>query len=75
MKKYKLIDRSLVLKNQDFRRIVPKSQFYPLMYIYYNDPMVGYIEYKKTLQKLTKRYYWPRIAKDVDQYIQAYYQC
>ena len=44
------------------------------MYTFYNNPTARYLKYKKILQKLSERYYWPRMAKDVDQYIQAYYQ-
>ncbi len=45
------------------------------MYTFYNNPISGYLGYKKVLQKLIKRYYWPGMAKDMDQYIQACYQC
>ncbi len=55
--KYKLADRSLILKDQNHKWIVPKSQYYPLMYTFHNNPMVGYLGYKKVLQKLTERYY------------------
>ncbi len=37
--------------------------------------MAGYLGYKKVLQKILKRYYWSGMAKDMNQYIQAYYQC
>jgi len=36
--------------------------------------MTGHLGYKKVLQKLSKRYYWPEMAKDMNQYIQACYQ-
>ncbi len=45
------------------------------MYTFHNDSTAEHLEYKKILQKLLKRYYWLRMAKDVDQYIQACYQC
>jgi len=45
------------------------------MYTFYNDPTARYLDYKKVLQKLSERYYWPDMAKDVNQYIAAYYQC
>ncbi len=66
---------TLVLKEQPHRCIVPRSQYYPLMYTFYNDPTARYLDYKKVLQKLSERYYWPDMAKDVNQYIAAYYQC
>ena len=50
--KYKLKNRSLVLKDQPYRRIVPKSEYYSLMYTFHNNPMVRYLGYKKVLQKL-----------------------
>ena len=45
------------------------------MYTFHNDLTVGHLDYKKVLQKLSERYYWSGMSKDVDQYIQAYYQC
>ncbi len=43
MGKYKLVDRFLILKNQVFKRIISKNQFYPLIYTFYNNPIVEYI--------------------------------
>ena len=38
VEKYQLEEGTLVLKNQSTRRIVPRLQYYPLMYTFYNDP-------------------------------------
>src|SRR6266542_4833301 len=75
VEKYQLEEGTLVLKDQPTRRIVPRSQYYSLMYIFHNDPTAGHLGYKKVLQKLSERYYWPGMAKNVNQYIQACYQC
>ncbi len=75
VEKYQLNEGTLVLKNQPTRRIIPRSQYYPLMYTFHNDPTAGHLGYKKVLQKLSERYYWPGMAKDVNQYIAACYQC
>src|SRR6266508_1124527 len=75
VKKYQLDEGILVLKDQKYRRIVPRSQYYPLMYTFHNNPTAGHLGYKKVLQKLSERYYWPDMAKDVNQYIAACYQC
>ncbi len=75
MAKYKLVESSLVLKKQFHRRIISRSQYYPLIYIFYNDPTIRYLRHKKILQKLSERYYWPKMTKDMDQYIQICYQC
>ena len=72
--KYQLVKGTLVLKDQKYRRIVPRSQYYPLMYIFHNDLTAGHLGYKKVVQKLLERYYWPGMAKDVSQYIAACYQ-
>ncbi len=73
--KYQLDEGTLVLKDQKYRRIVPRSQYYPLMYTFHNNPTARHLEYRKVLQKLSERYYWPGMAKDVNQYITACYQC
>src|SRR6266540_6229194 len=73
--KYQLDEGTLVLKDQIQRCIISRSQYYPLMYTFHNDLTAGYLGYKKVLQKLSERYYWPSMAKNVNQYIAAYYQC
>src|SRR6266540_3341407 len=45
------------------------------MYTFHNDPIAGHLGYNKVLQKLSERYYWPGMTKDVNQYIAACYQC
>ncbi len=72
--KYKLAEGTLVLKEQSDRRIVSKSQYYPLLYTFHNNLTAGYLGYKKILQKLSERYYWPGMVKDVNQYITVCYQ-
>src|SRR6266498_1294128 len=73
--KYQLDEETVVLKEQPTRRIVPRSQYYPLIYTFHNDPTARHLGYKKVLQKLSERYYWSGMAKDVNQYIAACYQC
>src|SRR6266542_142006 len=75
VEKYQLNEETLVLRNQPTRRIISRSQYYPLMYTFYNDPTAGHLGYKKVLQKLSERYYWTGMDKDVNQYIAACYQC
>src|SRR6266540_7074222 len=75
VEKYQFREETLVLKNQPTRRVVLRSQYYPLMYTFHNDPTAGHLEYKRVLQKLSERYYWPGMVKDVNQYIAACYQC
>ncbi len=73
--KYQLVKRILVLKDQTHRHIVPRFQYYLLMYTFHNNLIVGHLGYKKVLQKLLERYYWLEMTKDVHQYIEACYQC
>jgi len=75
VEKYQLDEGTLVLKDQKYRRIVSRSQYYPLMYTFHNDLIAGHLGYRKVLQKLSERYYWPGMAKDINQYIAACYQC
>ncbi len=49
VEKYQFKEGTLVLKNQPTRRIVPRSQYYPLMYTFHNDPTAGHLGYKKVL--------------------------
>ncbi len=54
VKKYHLNEGTLVLKNQLIRHNIPRSQYYPLMYTFHNDPTARHLGYKKVLQKLRK---------------------
>ena len=45
------------------------------MYTFHNDPTAGHLGYKKVLQRLSERYDWPGMARDVKQYIAVCYQC
>src|SRR6266498_160150 len=67
--KYLLDEGTLVLKDQRYRHIVSRSQYYSLMYTFHNDLTAGHLGYKKVLQKLSERYYWPSIVKNMNQYI------
>ncbi len=64
--KYQLDEGTLVLKEQPYQQIVPRFQYYSLLYTFHNDPTAGYLGYKKVLQKLSGRYYWLDMAKDVN---------
>ena len=55
-------------------RIVDATQLYLLLYTFHNDLTVGHISAKKMLEKLRPRYFWPNMTKDVEQYVQSYYQ-
>ncbi len=55
--KYQLDEGILVLKDQIYRRIIPRSQYYLLMYIFHNNLTAGHLGYKKVLQRLSERYY------------------
>ncbi len=56
-------------------RVVDVTQFYPLLYIFYNNLIAGHISAKKMLKKLRSWYFWPSMTKDVGQYVQSCYQC
>ncbi len=47
--KYQLADEFLVLKDQGHKRIVSRSQYYPLMYTFYNDFIAEHLKFKKIL--------------------------
>src|SRR6266542_1542958 len=48
VEKYQLNEGTLVLKNQPTRRIVSRSQYYPLMYTFHNDLTAGHLGYKSS---------------------------
>ena len=60
---------------KDNQQVVSADQFYPLMYLFHNDPTGGHLSADKILRKLRSRYYWPEMTKDVKAYIQSCHQC
>ena len=46
-----------------------------LLQIYYDNALAGHFREKKTLDLLSRKYYWPSITADVINYISTYDLC
>ncbi len=42
---------------------IPKSMRKDIMYVAHDDPLAGHFGYRKTLDKIRLRYYWPKMSK------------
>ena len=43
-----------------------------LLWIYYNNALAGHFSKKKTLDFLSRKYYWPSINIDILDYVSTY---
>ena len=61
------LDEGLLMK--DNQRVISVDQFYPLMYLFHNNPIGRHLSADKILEKLRSRYYWPKMTKDIKAYV------
>ena len=71
---FEFTDR-LYKSKPNFRIVVQKHEFEPLMYLVHDDPIGGHLGINLTMSKLRERYFWPNMKKDVEFYIKSCYQC
>lgn len=41
----------------------------------HDDPNAGHFGYKRTLELLSRKYYWQDMSKDVREYVESYPKC
>ena len=61
---------------RDFMRVVlPKARLDKLLFEFHNSPTGGHFGYARTLQKITRDFYWPEMEKDVRKYCEECLIC
>src|SRR3990170_8554643 len=55
--------------------VIQRHQYEPLMYLLHDDPTGAHFGTSIMLAKLRQKYYWPGMAKDVEEYVKTCYQC
>ena len=62
-------------KHQTARIVIPQSQKFQTMEENHDDPLAGHFGKKNTLDRLIRKYYWPNMKKDVDDFVESCPEC
>src|SRR5436305_2816441 len=62
-------------KHQTARIVIPRSQKFQTMEENHDDPLAGHFGKKNTLDRLIRKYYWPNMKKDVDDFVESCAEC
>ncbi|KAJ8651966.1 hypothetical protein O0I10_012456 [Lichtheimia ornata] len=57
------------------RLVVTKDQVNSIIWSEHQHPLAGHYKFKNTLDRIRRRYYWPRMGNDIKQYIQQCDRC
>ena len=61
--------------HQIARIVIPKSNKYQILEENHDDPLSGHFGRKNTLDRIIRKYYWPRMRKDVDDFVESCPEC
>ena len=76
-KSYHLVNQVLYRKTKwsPFTKVIKKGETAPLIFLYHNDPLAGYLGTTKVMQKMKLQYFWPQMYEEIKEYIQSCHQC
>lgn len=60
---------------QQFRLVIPKSKIIDLLSLAHDHPTSAHLGRRKTLFRLSTRFYWPHMRRDVEAYVRACTLC
>ncbi|CAF3331006.1 unnamed protein product [Rotaria socialis] len=61
--------------HQQFRLVIPKSKIIDLLSLAHDHPTSAHLGRRKTLFRLSTRFYWPHMRRDVEEYVRACKLC
>ena len=62
-------------KHQKARIVIPKSNKFQILEENHDEPLAGHFEKKNTLDRIIRKYYWPNMRKDVDDFVESCPEC
>lgn len=77
-KNYTLVNNVVFRLNQEtyrHRKVLNKEEAINAVYVEHQSPYGGHLAYHNTLNKLSIRYYWPNMTKDVMTYVKECPRC
>ena len=69
------IEGDLVLKEEKIYVLKNKELRVDIIQLHYNVPAAGYRERWKTVELVTRNYWWPGVTRDVGRYVEGCYLC
>lgn len=55
--------------------VVPKSMRKEVLYNYHDVPTAGHYGIERTINRITQLYYWPKMRKDISEYVKDCIEC
>lgn len=73
---FRLIDNVLYKHNADFTGndnllVIPKHLVLEILHSHHSEPLAGHLGMNKTYSKISKRYYWVGMQKDVEKFVKT----
>lgn len=62
-------------EDEEAQQVVPKSQIPKILYEYHDSSLAGHYGVEKTLQKISRRYYWPGMRRSITQHVKECIEC
>lgn len=62
-------------ENDYWKRVIPKNERKVLINMAHDPPMAGHMGIFKTYNRLTEKYYWPKMRSDVTSYVRRCQTC
>src|SRR6266498_4345948 len=76
VKRYLLINNQLYYEKREKKlKVIKRFELKLILYMTYDDPIVGYFTIEIMYNKIKERYYWLKMYEDIKIYIESYNQC
>ncbi len=79
LKKYEIQEGILYRKDQKndekLLKVIRRHELEVVMFIMHDHPISAHFATKATFDKMRERYYWPRMYKDIKEYVESCNQC
>lgn len=61
--------------NGIIRKVLNKEEAQSIIHTYHQHPLGGHLAYNNTLHKIATRYYWEKMARDIQEYVKKCPRC
>lgn len=61
--------------SEDAQLVIPSEERPTILNYYHNDETAGHYGIERTMRKITGRYYWPGIRKDIEKHVRECMEC
>jgi transposase InsO family protein len=62
-------------KHQTARIVIPKCRKFQILEENHDEPLAGHFGRKNTLDRIIRKYYWPNMRRDVDDFVESCPEC